>query len=203
MTEEEWLNAADTELMFDFIKSRKWKHGVWARKLTLARCYLFREKWESVPNEFRSAVISAEEWQDQNPSPRQIRWVRRGFEKKFPDSGFYNLATEIKYLIDHIEKPNFDLIRHRLMVGSGPVLLRDVFGNPFRPVAFDPSWRTSNAVALAQTMYDARNFHAMPILADALQDAGCEDAAILDHCRDANAIHVRGCWVVDLVLGKA
>ena len=51
-------------------------------------------------------------------------------------------------------------------------------------------------------MYEARDFGAMPILADALQDAGCEDAAILDHCRDANGVHVRGCWVVDLVLGK-
>ena len=52
-------------------------------------------------------------------------------------------------------------------------------------------------------MYDARNFHAMPILADALQDAGCEDATILGHCRDENNLHVRGCWVVDLILGKA
>jgi hypothetical protein len=42
----------------------------------------------------------------------------------------------------------------------------------------------------------------MPILADAMQDAGCEDAAILGHCRDPQQVHVRGCWVVDLVLGK-
>jgi hypothetical protein len=48
----------------------------------------------------------------------------------------------------------------------------------------------------------SRDFSAMPILADALQDAGCDSAAILDHCRDANATHVRGCWVVDLALGK-
>jgi hypothetical protein len=79
----------------------------------------------------------------------------------------------------------------------------DIFGNPFRRVAFDPNWRTATAVGLAQTMYDARDFNAMPILADALQDAGCEDAAILGHCRDANGVHVRGCWVVDLVLGKS
>jgi len=80
-------------------------------------------------------------------------------------------------------------------------LLNDIFGNPFRPVSFDPAWRTDTAVALARTMYDARDFGAMPILADALQDAGCEDEQILNHCRDANAIHVRGCWVCDLVLG--
>ena len=56
---------------------------------------------------------------------------------------------------------------------------------------------------LARTMYDSREFSAMPILADALQDAGCDNDDILAHCRDANQVHVRGCWVVDLVLGKA
>jgi hypothetical protein len=81
-------------------------------------------------------------------------------------------------------------------------VFRDIFGNPFRPVAFSPAWRTDTAVTLARQMYESREFGAMPILADALQDAGCEDEHILNHCRDANATHVRGCWVVDLVLGK-
>ena len=78
---------------------------------------------------------------------------------------------------------------------------RDVFGNPFRPVAFSPDWRTTTATAIASQMYDSREFGAMPVLADALQDAGCENADILDHCRGPGP-HVRGCWVVDLVLGK-
>ena len=82
------------------------------------------------------------------------------------------------------------------------MLVNDIFGNPFRPVAFSPAWRTSTAIALAAQMYDTRDFGAMPILADALQDAGCDDEDILNHCRDENATHVRGCWVVDLVLGK-
>ena len=79
--------------------------------------------------------------------------------------------------------------------------LADVFG-PAPPVAFSPGWRTDTAVALARQMYDAREFSAMPILADALQDAGCEEGVVLSHCRDAAASHVRGCWAVDLVLGK-
>jgi hypothetical protein len=81
-------------------------------------------------------------------------------------------------------------------------LLDDIFGNPFRPVAFSPEWRTDTAVALARQMYDSREFGAMPILADALQDAGCDNEDILAHCRDGNLVHVRGCWVVDHVLGK-
>ncbi len=80
--------------------------------------------------------------------------------------------------------------------------VRDVFGNPFRPVTFSPSWRTDTAVSLARTMFESREFGAMPVLADALQDAGCDSADVLDHCRDATQPHVRGCWVVDLVLGK-
>lgn len=81
-------------------------------------------------------------------------------------------------------------------------LIRDIFGNPFRPVSFASEWQTGTVVALAQTMYDEREFGNMPILADALQDAGCEEASILDHCRLPGP-HVRGCWVVDLVLGKS
>ncbi|WP_232069497.1 hypothetical protein [Gemmata massiliana] len=80
-------------------------------------------------------------------------------------------------------------------------LLHDIFGNPFRPVAFSSLWRTATAVTLAAQMYDSRDFSAMPILADALQDAGCDSADVLDHCRGPGP-HVRGCWVVGLVLGK-
>jgi hypothetical protein len=80
-------------------------------------------------------------------------------------------------------------------------LVRDLFGNPFRPVAFDPAWRSPTAVVLAQAMYDGRDFAAMPVLADALQDAGCEQQDVLGHCRGGGE-HVRGCWVVDHVLGR-
>ena len=81
-------------------------------------------------------------------------------------------------------------------------LFRDIFGNPFRPATFAPEWRTEVAVGIAAKMYDARDFGNMPVLADALQDAGCEHPDILSHCREPGT-HVRGCWVVDLVLGKA
>jgi hypothetical protein len=62
-------------------------------------------------------------------------------------------------------------------------LLRDIFGNPFRPVEFSPDRRTDTALSLARQMYDGREFSAMPILADALSDAGCGDDDILGHCR--------------------
>lgn len=82
-------------------------------------------------------------------------------------------------------------------------LARDILGpSAARPPALRPNWLTATVAALAQGIYDDRAFDRMPILADALQDAGCEKDDILSHCRGPGP-HIRGCWVVDLVLGKA
>ncbi len=80
-------------------------------------------------------------------------------------------------------------------------LLRCAVGNPFREVVFRPEWASSTADGLARGMYESRDFAAMPILADALEDAGCDDTLVLRHCRDEGP-HARGCWVVDRVLRK-
>lgn len=80
-------------------------------------------------------------------------------------------------------------------------LIHEVVGDPFRPVTFDPTWRTGDVLALARGIYDAKAFDRLPILADALQDAGCDSAELLDHCRGPGP-HVRGCWALDLVLGQ-
>jgi hypothetical protein len=83
-------------------------------------------------------------------------------------------------------------------------LLRCIFGNPFRPLKISPTWLTWNNATiprLAQEIYDARAFDRLPILADALEEAGCTNADILSHCRQPGP-HARGCWVVDLILGK-
>jgi hypothetical protein len=91
-------------------------------------------------------------------------------------------------------------------LAASACLLRDLIGNPFRPVpTIDPAWLAWNGGAvrkMAQAIYDGRRFADLPVLADALEDAGCADAAILGHCRGPG-VHVRGCWVVDLLLGKA
>ncbi len=80
-------------------------------------------------------------------------------------------------------------------------LVRDIFGNPFRPVTLDPRWLTSTVLDLARIIYDERTFERMPILADALMDAGCDSEEILSHCRNGGP-HVRGCWVIDLLLAN-
>jgi hypothetical protein len=86
----------------------------------------------------------------------------------------------------------------------GRWLVDCVFGNPFRPVALKPSlltWHGGLPVSMARQIYDSRDFTDMSVLADGLEEAGCQDQDILSHCRSGGE-HVRGCWVVDMVLGK-
>jgi hypothetical protein len=90
-------------------------------------------------------------------------------------------------------------------------LLRDVYGNPFRTTTVDPrwlSWNDGTVQRLAQSVYDNRQLPSglfensmLAILADALEDAGCDNPDVISHLR-AGGEHVRGCWVVDLLLGK-
>ena len=89
-----------------------------------------------------------------------------------------------------------------------PLLLRDIFAYPCHPPTIDLSWQTNKAVNLAQAIYDDRQLPSghldtarLSILADALEEAGCTNAEILDHCR-SDWLHVKGCWAVDLILGK-
>jgi hypothetical protein len=85
-------------------------------------------------------------------------------------------------------------------------LLRDLFGPlPFRPIGVEPSllrWNDGTVVKVARGIYDDRAFERMPILADALLDAGCDNDDILVHCRREGAVHTKGCFVLDLLLGK-
>ena len=84
-----------------------------------------------------------------------------------------------------------------------------IFGNPFRPASAPAACRAPQVVALARGAYDDRLLPAgtldlarLAVLADALEDAGCDNADLLNHCRRAG-VHVRGCWAVDLLLGKS
>jgi hypothetical protein len=78
-------------------------------------------------------------------------------------------------------------------------VLREVYGNPYRHIHFRQTWRTKDVTDLAWAMYSHGHFSAMPALVDALIEAGCNNRAILSHCRSSVA-HVRGCWVLDQLL---
>lgn len=82
----------------------------------------------------------------------------------------------------------------------------EIIGNPMTPYRFEPHWRTDTVVGLARAIYAERAFDRLPILADALLDADCDEEAILRHCRGTEVHapdgpnHIRGCWVIDQIL---
>jgi hypothetical protein len=105
------------------------------------------------------------------------------------------------YFTDHCWRRKNEQERNKLSR-----MLREIFGPlPFRSLTLDPAWLTWHdglLVSMAQRMYDSRDFTDMPILADALEESGCSNQDILAHCRSGGE-HVRGCWVIDLLLGKS
>jgi hypothetical protein len=111
---------------------------------------------------------------------------------------YYKTATADRAAFDAGNKAKYA----ERVVQAGLVL--DVFGNLFRPVTLDPgwlAWKGCTIPKLAQAIYNERAFDRLPVLADALEEAGCADPDILAHCRGPGP-HVRGCWVVDAILGK-
>ena len=212
MTEQEWLGCSEPRLMLNFL----WRKA-FGRRIHLFGCACCRMVWHLLVDErSRNAVDQAERYADglidlatvelsstaaHNACVELKSRCNPGSTTPEQDEARLNaaeMAEEVApsswYYIHEIA----DGPRNPLAVST---LLRCIFGNPFRPATLDPAWRTSTVVALARGIYDDRAFDRLPILADALQDAGCDSADILNHCRDAGP-HARGCWVVDLVLGK-
>jgi hypothetical protein len=98
------------------------------------------------------------------------------------------------------ERPNATALTAKAIErGTQADILRCIFGNPFRPAGLGPLWRTTDIVRLATAIYDENVSDQLPILADALEEAGCDVADVLAHCRGSGP-HVRRCWVVDLIL---
>ena len=193
MTEAEWLTGDATREMFDLVRGRASE-----RKLRLIVCELIRRDPDAARVEnARESVELAERWADGTITDNEIIAFNQATLNVATGEEWMTLSVDIA---DSLKLAIRADLPERVVQGA--LLLREAFGNPFRPATFDPAWRTSDVLALARGIYAERAFDRMPILADALQDAGCNNDDILAHCRDTSLAHVRGCWVVDLVLGK-
>jgi hypothetical protein len=202
MTEEEWLAAEHPERMERFI-------GPVAspRKARLYACACCRHIWNWMTDvRSRKAVEVAEAFADGEANRKELRSASLGARAVAGD-GVYDVHNMAVIVADALVPLNGYLAAtaaNHTDLNLVPYCgyLRDIFGNPSRPATVDPAWLTSTVVALAEGIYEERAFDRMPILADALQDAGCDNDDVLNHCRDTTLTHVRGCWVIDLLLGK-
>jgi hypothetical protein len=200
------------------------------RNLRLFNCACCRRIWHLLTDErSRKAVEIAERYADGLASDdeadnamREADQAWRDFERDNPDRHEYadraaNCGRWAAYYTDFPEWGSREArlavvwekvqqgIDHRVANADEQaqqcVVLRDIFGNPFRRVAVDPSWLTPSVVGMVRTVYDDRAFDRMPQLADALERAGCTNADLLSHCRQLGE-HVRGCWLIDLLNKK-
>jgi hypothetical protein len=223
MTEEEWLTETNPGFLINCTDELEASD----RKLRFLGCACVRRLWHLLTALQRECVEATERYADGLATADELQPLSTAVEEAYHadftgDAALDNAALGVCYLSgvpgaavneailkiagafaeDKFDKETPWHVVHNREMAFQSHLVRDIFGNPFRPVSFSSTWRTDTAVTLARQMYDSRDFSAMPILADALQDAGCDSDDVLSHCRDTSLTHVRGCWVVDLVLGK-
>jgi hypothetical protein len=193
MTDKEWLTCEDPMRLLAALPA-----GASERKFRLVVCELLRyDRTVTNPNAVRSITIG-EQFADGLVTEDEVRAFSRATLREGVAEEWSALTSDSRESIRIYISSHSSYTARQL-----PPLLREMFGNPFRPATVDPAWLTSTVVALAEGIYAERAFDRMPILADALQDAGCDNDAILAHCRDTSLMHVRGCWVIDLLTGRA
>jgi hypothetical protein len=217
MTEAEWLAGADPTAMLTFVRPRASDRQLRLFAVACGRDELARAKagqgcfnfgddldarqadlfWHPIDG-YEAAVLAAEAHAAGGPRPHFLYWFV-GWPGEAVDTAYAALGHDPDALVDVPAERIAATIRRYTRHPAG--YLRDIAGNPFRPVACDPRWRSETVVALATGIYAERAFDRMPILADALEEAGCDSADMLSHCR-GDGPHCRGCWVVDGVLGK-
>jgi len=211
MTADEWDNESTPSLLCDQLPDRP----VFARERRLLLTACVRVLLQGSRKPLMELIDVAEDLADGATAHEQRREAIRGLTTTRSVTrvglGTQTLAlalqkdvsqANIRALVNGLE--DLLLTPERVLLSMEMLcdLLRDIFGNPFRSIRIDASWRTPTTIAIATQMYESRDFRPMLILADALEDAGCENAEILDHCRHPEGMHARGCWVADAVLGK-
>ena len=211
MTEAAWLAATTSLPMLDWLADRTPRPSDRKWRLLLAGCA--RQVWDQIPpGPKREAVETAERCADGDGSQEEVAKARAEYytvDEGLRSAGMsgWNIHA-IAYASctseRRLARPHWTTHWGGVSALAGerlPGLLRCVFGSPFRRVEVEPSWLTPHTLPLANGIYADRAFDRLPLLADALRDAGCDDPAVLAHCR-AEGPHVRGCWVVDLLLRK-
>jgi hypothetical protein len=223
MTEAEWLACTNPRPMLDFLCGKASD-----RKLWLFSCTCCRLIWHLPPEPCYRLVAAVEQYADQEANPRamvalfdgyypgevelrdlpggsqaagaagQLGWQWR-WDAGLCEYDFWDRSRSVARSAAEALAKSMPWRQARQLEGQ---LLHDLFGpRLYRPLPFQPRWWARTVCNLAESIYRERAFHRLPILGDALEQAGCDDAQVLAHCRQPGE-HVRGCWVVDQILRK-
>jgi hypothetical protein len=216
MTEQEWLTCTDPTPMLEFLRGKASE-----RKLRLLVVGCVCQAWSdcktSETQEAWKAIEVAERYSDELASDKQLQAAHQSVlaAPEWDDLAIHFLyayassatAAKIDKAFAVATKSDYAA---RTTPHASPIidadriqrcrLIREIVANPFRPVIAS-CCLTATVIAIAQTIYDNRAFDRMPELANALYDAGCDNDEILSHCRGPEP-HVRGCWALDMMLGK-
>lgn len=222
MTEEEWLRSQDPAALWRFLEVTDPQPPL-LRKSRLLACGMARLAWHVYDDHGKRIIESMERYADGHESLEEFSALMGGYWDQVesePDQ-WRQAAGNCILGLGSARHDNYPL---RFAITEGKLALaarqqnddvwksnqipqicevvRDVFGNPFRPVEFEPSWKSEETVEFARDMYESRDFSPMPKLIELLRRAGCRDTQVLAHCHDGSS-HVRGCWVVDHILDNA
>ena len=220
MTEAKWLACADSLVQLDFL-ARGGAAALAAggeRQLRLFAVACLRRRWRRPQRAARRAAEVAERFADglataDELAAASVGWPplpatgRRGPDRRAAaDRGAHAVLYRHALTAAGVAAAAFaqaaaDPAAERAAQAG---LLRCVLGNPFRPVSFSPAWGTPTVVGLAAAVYSDGGFadrQVLAVLADALEDAGCDQADLLGHLRGPGP-HVRGCWAVGLILAR-
>jgi hypothetical protein len=221
MTEADWLSCSDPDAMLQFLEGKASQRKLPLFCVACCRHLLTQIKLQSWDV---AAVDVAERFADGNATAAELETAAAETSRDWTgafacadaarisggvaaasdcaDNAAYEVGEQVAAAVENYDDDNpiFRAARdqeRRLQ----SALLRDIAGDVFRLQKCESRWLSTNVLALAEAIYSDRAFDRLPILADALEDAGCTDADILDHCRQP-VEHVRGCWVVDLLLNR-
>jgi hypothetical protein len=217
MTEQEWLACPDPQKMLEFLRGKASE-----RKLRLFACAFGRAVRDSQRLLGPSTVAVGERYADGLASDQELatelrKWACSPEERGPVAPSAYDGAWEAVDWLTILERRRDDPdsyidIPADAVLKRSALLLRDIFGNPSRPSPPLPAailvWNDGTVRRLAEDIYEERRMPGgtldtarLAVLADALLDAGCDSEDLIQHCREVGS-HVRGCWPLDLILGK-
>jgi hypothetical protein len=220
MTEQQWLACHDPQRMLQFLR---WRMS--ERKLQLFACGCCRLIWDVVwsrrsleavviterfldglPRGELRPVVRRQAWEAIRTTPRDRPGAYSAAHAAHMTSvfggetpAFYRVLRVQEYCTSAAEEANLGSWNEHQAAQAD--LLRDLIGNPFRSAILDPSLRDATVIRLAQTIHEEGRFDEIPVLGDALEEAGCPNQELIDHCHQT-LMHYRGCWVVDTILAK-